>query len=210
MIQRDVWPDWSARPLAIVACGPSARLAGVEALQGRATVLAIKKSVELVPFADAVYGCDGAWWRGVAGLPDFRGLRLAHEPRACGDYGLRRIGIPQPKGDALLFGETGVVGAGGNSGFQALNLAVQLGARRILLVGFDCSLQLGLHWYGRNKFVGQSNPDEDNFRRWKAALEAAAPVLAARGVEVVDAAPRGALQAYPKASVAEALERWAA
>ena len=43
----------------------------------------------------------------------------------------------------MLFGETGTVGWGGNSGFQAINLALQFGAARLLLVGFDCRVDKG-------------------------------------------------------------------
>ena len=47
------------------------------------------------------------------------------------------------------------IGGGGNSGFQALNLALQWGARKIILVGFDLTDENGLHWYGRNSVEGR-------------------------------------------------------
>ncbi|HCZ48509.1 MAG TPA: hypothetical protein DCZ11_05850, partial [Gammaproteobacteria bacterium] len=36
---------------------------------------------------------------------------------------------------------------GGNSGYQALNLAVLLGAERVILLGYDMH---GGHWHGRH------------------------------------------------------------
>lgn len=103
----------------------------------------------------------------------------------------------------MRFDEVGKIGGGGNSGFQALNLAVQLGATRVLLIGFDMHDRGGVHWYGRNNWVGANNPTDSNFRRWIRALNIAAPVLANRGVEVVNASPFSDLQCFPKASIEE-------
>jgi hypothetical protein len=52
----------------------------------------------------------------------------------------------------------GVVGGGGNSGFQAVNLAAQFGASRIILIGFDMTDRGGKHWYGRNHWPMSNNP----------------------------------------------------
>jgi hypothetical protein len=202
------WPDWTGETVAIVASGPSAKQANPAQLEGRAKVIAIKKSVELVPFADAVYGCDFPWWKSVNGLPAFKGLRLAYHPRACDQYGCAKVEIPKPISDELLFEKTGVVGGGGNSGFQALNLAAQFGASRIILVGIDCQDRSGVHWYGRNGWNGGSNPGENNFRRWRSAFTTAAKQLSDRGVEVVNASPITEVKAFPKRSIAETLEAW--
>ena len=40
---------------------------------------------------------------------------------------------------------------GGNSGFQAINLAFLWGATRIILLGFDCKAVAGKdHWFGQH------------------------------------------------------------
>jgi hypothetical protein len=108
----------------------------------------------------------------------------------------------------MLFGETGKIGGGGNSGFQALNLAVQFGAMRIILIGFDMNEAAGAHWYGRNTWHMANNPDETSFRRWIKSMEMAAPILTARGIEVVNASPTSALTGFRKASLGAALEQW--
>lgn len=202
------WPDWSGRPAAIIASGPSAKKTGASALEGRVAVLAVKRNIELAPFADAVYGCDFPWWRSVHGLRDFKGLKLAHDHRAANQFGCRRIDIPDKHFDTLRFDQVGVVGSGGNSGFQALNLVAQFGATRILLIGFDLHDRGGVHWYGRNTAMGMGNPSESNFKRWRTAFAGAAAVLAARGVEVVNASLGSDLKAFPKRGLAETLEAW--
>jgi hypothetical protein len=203
------WPDWSGRCVAIIASGPSVKKAEVAKLRGVMPVLAIKKNVELAPWADIVYGCDHHWWRSVVGLRDFKGLKLAYDASICGsEYGIRKVDIPDIKCDRLVFDKTGSVGSGGNSGFQALNLAAQFGAKRILLLGFDMHGRSGEHWYGRNNWGLCSNPTEDNYRRWRAAFEGAAKQLTALGVEVVNVSQYSDLKCFPKMSLDQALTAW--
>jgi hypothetical protein len=205
------FPDWSGECAAIVASGPSANAAQVGLLKGRLSVIAIKKSVELCPWADVVYGCDAAWWRSVRGLPEFKGLKLAWDAHVCGEFpNIHRVWIDEPKesGDVIVTDQIGHVGAGGTSGFQALNLAVQFGAKRILLIGFDMTDRPGVHWYGRNNWPGGNNPGELNFRRWIKAFANAVPTLASLGVEVVNGSPVSQLRTWPKASVEETLAAW--
>jgi hypothetical protein len=158
---------------------------------------------------DVVYGCDAAWWRFRRGLPEFNGLKICYAGNGLADFpDIRRVKIPHAGVDDLLFDEIGTIGAGGNSGFQALNLAVQFGARKIVLVGFDMTDRSGVHWYGRNRWPMSNNPADHNFKRWIGAFEKAAPVLGQMGVEVVNASPHSALQCFPKKSIAEALHEW--
>lgn len=204
-----MWPDWSGETAAIIASGPSAKNANISLLKGMTRVIAIKKSVELAPFADVVYGCDAPWWRSVQGLPKFQGLKLAYDRGVCGSqYGIRMVEIEDPTSNDLKFGVTGNVGAGGNSGFQALNLAIQFGATRIILIGFDLRGDSGEHWYGRNNWAMANNPVDSVYKRWVTAFTSAAPVLSARGIRVINASPISALQCFPKMSIEDALSHW--
>lgn len=202
----DWWLDWRKQPAAIVASGPSAKEAGVDQLRGRVRVVAIKDSHSLAPWADVLYGCEAPFWKNEVGMPGFRGLKVAADPDLVTQFpDIKIVRIADPLGDKLLFDEPGVLGAGGNSGFQALNLAAQFGADRILLIGIDLQ---GTHWYGRNRGRGRTNPDELNFRRWKGAFDAAAGDLKARGIQVLNASPISAVETMRKVTVAEALEEW--
>lgn len=204
-----MWPDWKGEACAIIASGPSAKNANIGLLKGRMRVIAIKKSVELAPFADVVYGCDGPWWRSVQGMPKFRGLKLAYEGTVCGsEWGIRKVEIKNPASDEMLFEKIGVIGSGGNSGFQALNLALQFGAARVLLVGFDMRGDSGAHWYGRNNWMQANNPTDGVYGRWVRAMTAAAPKVKDRGVSVVNASPISALECFPKMSIESALDEF--
>jgi hypothetical protein len=96
----------------------------------------------------------------------------------------------------------GLIGAGGCSGFQALNLVAQFGATDIALVGFDARVDNGVHWHGKHKRTG--NPTRWTAAAWVANLDAAASALSARGIRVVNCSPVSALTAYEKTG----LEEW--
>lgn len=137
-------------------------------------------------------------------MPDFEGLRVTQ-----GDYvpprgiDVKRVHIVRHD-DEMRLDKFGHIGWGGNSGFQALNLAVQFGAKRVVLVGYDMHLEAGIHWHG--KHGGRlSNPTKGNARSWRARLDAVAETLARAGVEVLNASPISALQNYRKVDFEEAI-----
>lgn len=104
----------------------------------------------------------------------------------------------------MILDGAGVIGWGSNGGYQALNLAVLFGARRIILVGFDMTLERGVHWHGRHP-PGLNNPRQASVDKWRLELDAQAPVLAAHGVEVLNASRYSRLTAFPKVDLVEAL-----
>lgn len=154
-----------------------------------------------------VYGCDGPWWRSRKGLPEFSGVKLAHDTAVCAAYAdVHKIEIIDQ--DRLFFDNAGLIGSGGNSGFQAINLAAQFGATRILLVGFDMHTGSGLHWYGRNTWHAANNPTPPNLMRWRDTFGREAPKLRAMGIEVVNASPDSALICFEHKTIEQALEAW--
>lgn len=162
----------------------------------------------MAPWADVLYACDEAWWKKYSGVPDFSGLKISHDGyRSPQEWNLRRIKIIR-NDDRMHLSSFGVVGWGGNGGFHSLNLAAQFGAKRIVLVGFDMRLDMGLHWHGKH-VSGLQNPTVTNVNRWRRCLDLAAPVLADAGVEVVNASMQSALSAFPKMRLEEAIDGFA-
>lgn len=88
---------------------------------------------------------------------------------------------------------------GGNSGYQALNLAVLLGCARVLLVGYDMK---GDHWHPPHEAV---NPGECEFARWRVNFETTIPDLERAGVEVLNCTPGSALECFPRANLEDCL-----
>lgn len=108
----------------------------------------------------------------------------------------------------MLFDEPGYIGAGGNSGFQALNIAVQFGVMRVLLIGFDMHAAQGVHWYGPNVGRNMNNPLDHNYVRWRHAFNKQARVLRGMGIDVVNASPNSALVCFENKSIEQALAGW--
>lgn len=99
------------------------------------------------------------------------------------------------------------MGWGGNGGFHTLNLAVQFGLRKIILLGFDMTLQNGLHWHGRHG-GSLNNPRQASVDRWRGVLDSQAKPLAAAGVDVVIGSPGSSLSQFRKLELGEALDEF--
>lgn len=167
-------------------------------------VLAVNEGYRLAA-ADVVYSCDGAWWKARQGLAEFKGRRLTHDATACVAFpGIDQVAIARGR-DEILTDAPGVIGDGGNSGFQAINLAVQFGAAKIILIGFDMRIDRGLHWHGKHG-RGLNNPSDLNVAKWRRVIDGAAPRLASLGVAVINCSAVSALEAFPKLNLLEALQ----
>lgn len=139
-------------------------------------------------------------------MPEFKGLKLSQDPEACTRFAdVHRVEVDPDCHDIKLHPPSHI-GSGKNSGFQALNIAVQFGARRIVLVGYDMTLDRGAHWHANHKGTSLSNPRPANVARWREMLDRQAKLLKRLGVEVVNASPMSALTAFPKMSLQDALE----
>lgn len=203
----DWWPDWEGQICAIIASGPTAKKAPIERLKGKAKVIVINESYQLCPWADVLYGCDAAWWRMRCGVAGFNGMKISQDQDACAMYKeIRKVNVDKHSND-LMIGTIGNLGAGGNSGFQSLNLAVQFGVYKILLIGFDMRVDLGEHWHPRHQMPLSNPHPNDNLPRWRKAIDGAAETLKILGIKVINCSSISMLQAYPKMTVEEAL--WA-
>jgi hypothetical protein len=113
----------------------------------------------------------------------------------------------EPGRQEIIFSPIGKVGWGGNGGFHALNLAVQFGLKKIILLGFDMTLQNGVHWHGRH--AGHlANPRQASVDRWRGVLDAQAKPLAEHGVQVVIGSPGSSLSQFRKLSLEAAIDEF--
>lgn len=82
---------------------------------------------------------------------------------------------------------------------------MQFGARKILLVGFDMSIEKGSHFHGKHPSP-LNNPRQASVDRWRAILDDQAPLLARLGIPVINCASHSRLAAYPRRPLLEALQ----
>lgn len=199
---------WAGEAVAILASGPS--LTEASAAAARIThdrVVAVNDSWRIVPagpgvrFAvDLIYACDGEWWDRHIASVRAAGFDLAREcwtqdPIAARQYGLRFVPSSDRPGLSL---DPATIHQGGNSGFQALNLAVLMGASRVSLYGFDMQRREGrTHWFGEHPEGLRRDMD---FERCARAFDQAAPQLRELGVAVT-LRTRSALKCFPCAAL---------
>lgn len=199
------WLDWRDEVCVIVAAGPTANKVDLTSAKGKAKFIAINSSHSLVPWADVLYGCDAMWWNAYKGVPGFAGLKITQDEKLKNnDWGIKRVFIIKGH-DMLLTAEPAKLGWGGNSGFHALNLAVQFGVRAIILVGYDMHLRAGLHWHGSH-VRGLNNPTKNNVERWRRVVDEASGPIKQLGIKVINCSEISELRNYPKMSFENAMQ----
>jgi hypothetical protein len=156
-----------------------------------------------------VYGCDAPWWELVDGLPDFKGLKVSQDKKLVKTHPeIHRVECLKNV-ETLVINNPGMIGWGGNSGFHAINLAVQWGAAKVILIGYDMRLDKGIHWHGphvSSAKVHVSNPTNGNVARWRNVVDRTYDVLSALDIVAINCSPISALTRYPKMTVEEALK----
>jgi hypothetical protein len=192
---------WPGETFVLIGGGPSLTPADVDAVRGLARVIAINDAYRLAPWADVLYACDQKWWTWHKGVPSFTGPKYsvaASDPVTWpGVQVLENTGF-----DGLELEPTGLR-TGRNSGFQAINLAVHLGASRILLLGYDmCPDGTQEHWFGEHPDC-QPSP----YPEMRELLETLVAPLAELGITVINCSRRTALTAFPCVPLEQELAR---
>jgi hypothetical protein len=192
-----LWPDST---VVCLGTGPSLTQADVDYCCGKAKVIAISDAYRWAPWADALYSCDSRWWTWHKGVPTFTGHKYSLDARVKKPF--PEITVFKNTGDGGLELTPGGLRTGRNSGYQAINLAVHLGAKRIILLGYDMQAGQG----GRSHFFGEHpNRVVPPFKLMRRHFGSLVLPLAALGVEIVNASRSSALTAFPRVALETAL-----
>lgn len=185
-------PLWLGETAAIVASGPSLRKRDLDAIKGAVRVIAVNRSWEVALFADVLYAADIQFWNAHEGVPRFQRMRVTCNRRAAYRWGLRLV--ETIRHDGLSLDPHGIA-SGSHSGYQALNLAVLLGAKRIMLMGFDMRV-VGdrLHWH---EDYPDKNPTDAKLAEWAKHYDTMVPTLSAAGVTVINCTPDSRITCFP-------------
>lgn len=183
----------------IIANGPSLTREDVEACRGHGAIYAVKEAMHLAPWADVLYSADIEWWQKMKGAKDFAGERWSCAPNCWKMFGV----YPIAYNSGLWSEEQGTIAGGGNSGWQAMNLAYLQGATEILLLGFDYGHEGGLkkHWFDDDREL-QRYSWASNWQLWRDHAAKAAPLIK---IPVINCTRGGHLEAFPRASLSQVL-----
>jgi hypothetical protein len=180
--------EWKGETAFIIGGGPSVLAQNVSRLEGR-NVVAVNSSFKIAPFAQYVFAGDSRWLsHNSAALKKFKGKVVT-----CGNAvkwpGLLSLSKKTPLGigisddpRSVVFRRTSLHGA--------INLAVLLGATRLVLLGADGRASADGCSHHHDPHPWPQKPDCWNKQRIDLAT-AVAP-LKAKGVEVVNASPGSA------------------
>lgn len=152
-----------------------------------------------------LYFADVKWWRWHKDKPEFKAFagdkvtiqNTAAEVDDPGIYMLRN------GGQDGLSDQAEALRTGTNSGYQALNLAILAGAKRIVLLGYDMRAEDAR----RSHFFGD-HPDPTPvgvFPTMAAHYRKVAPLIAKKGIEVINCTPGSALTCFRASTLQEAL-----
>lgn len=164
----------------ICASGPSLTPVDCQtAARSGLPVIAVNSSWRAIPECTHIYAGDLRWWDvNIPALPDGP-ERWSCNRRAHTRYGVNLF----PTDTSGTF----------NSGQRAILFAHWLGAVRIILLGFDCSISNGSHWHGDHTAL--DNPTAANVKRWHSEFARVAAQL--RGsVNIINSSRQTALNCF--------------
>ena len=135
--------------------------------------------------ADITRDYDGTLWTQSTGW-----IKNTNEVVDPGQWGIKVLdSVDQPG----LSREQGVLHRGGNSGYQAINLAYLWGATRIILIGYDMMMNgTQRHWFGDHP--GTLNAGS-NYHDFGQAYKTIKPED--YGIEIWNCSRRTALDCFP-------------
>lgn len=205
--------DFTGETVVVIGSGKSLTAEEVRYCRGRAKAIAVNDNFKMAPWADVIYGADAAWWRlrlgnvrSLGGL--MVGLAWDGEKKkyyvdwddevlldfvnvlgCSGGYGIERNFDGYIRHGGLTVRG---IKRGGNSGYQAVQLAISMGAARVLLLGFD--MKPG-RWFGDYRNGVNKN---GNHKDWIESFEVLerCGALEEMGVEIINCTPDSAMTCF--------------
>ncbi|MBV6304933.1 hypothetical protein KVP10_08535 [Candidimonas humi] len=171
-----------------IASGPSlteADCLAVKAWRDQSSkhgVIVTNTTFRLAAWADVLWAMDKKWWR------------EHHEEVISGFQG--ELAAPYSFGQdvaALPLRDQQ------NSGAGAIALAMRFDAKKIILLGYDCSVSYGTHWHGDHSATG--NPDAAKCEKWQAHFAGLAAAAEGHGCEIVNCSRHSELIAFRRSSL---------
>lgn len=221
----EVVREWEGVTVVVIGGGLSLTLEQVAKVRatheaGKVRCIAVNDAYLWADFAGVLYAADSQWWAWqAAGLPKpLLGLSGAQVRERYRSFAGERCSI-EHSGDNIMDDVVHILrnrrspgnvqglsldqgalatAAGKNSGFQAINLSILAGAKRVVLLGIDGRPG---HFHG-----GHPRPTPEHFYdAMRKAFSAAENAILDAGVSVVNCSPGSAVDSFPKMKLEEAL-----
>lgn len=197
---KKIWPNST---VFIIGGGPSILDQDLSPLESK-HVLGVNNAVYL-PIVDVLFFGDAKWyWWNVRAVREFQGPKytlnkgvkwgwpsVEQEPVTVLRFKFKHLYIKDP----------GWIGWNKSSGAAAINVAVHLGAKRIVLLGYDMRNDGRKNWMPHEWESTKQNPYE-NMREGFRFIKKSADRFS---IEILNATPGSALSDFPKVKLSKLL-----
>lgn len=180
-------PEWDGLTVVCLASGPSLTAEDCELarLSGYPTIVT-NTTFRIAPWAHLLFGFDTRWW--VNHMDEIKGTfsgRLMSVSEVAPNFGVE-----------TTFGSTWFVRLG-NSGACAITLAIGAGAKRVILLGFDCGFSIDgkKHWHPDHP-KGMTNGL--SVKKWPQEFKKAAEIAKKADVKVLNASRATTLRCFER------------
>lgn len=186
-------PDWQGRTVVCIASGPSLTAEDCELVHASGhPVIVTNTTFRLCPWADVLFAFDAKWWavyhEEVKQV--FKGRRISYS-RSVSHLAIESTHM------------SGWFHNFGNSGACAIAIAIAGGAKKIVLLGYDCQKTGGVtHWHPDHP-KGMSNAA--SIKQWPGQFKNVAMEAKDKGAEVVNASRETALKCFERQTLEAAL-----
>ena len=200
------WPHskrWAGKTAICLASGPSMCAEDAKtAIKSGAKLITVNSTWRMAPSAHVHYSSDHDWWE--TNIDAMRDKCLGEFWTGHPTYEAPDVQrIPFDKAGRGLNKRAGFINWGGNSGYCAIGVAHQFGARRILLLGYDqCEHGGAGHWHEDHP---ASIKKAFNWPMWKVRFDEMAADAKASGIEIINCSRVTALRCFPQMRLQEAL-----
>jgi len=192
---------WEGETIYIIGGGPSLKNFNFMGLVG-SRVIAVNKAMYAYPNADVLFWTDSrfyTWYKN--DIDNFQCLKytLKSANQYTADVKILRKGAPHGLEEG-----TDTLAHGNNSGYAAINLAYHLGAKRIVLLGFDmCNDGIVTHFH--DGYPTRATGDRIYVDKFLPGFTSLYECLKQKGVEVLNASPYSKLTVFTKISLEAAV-----
>jgi len=188
------------KPCVCIASGPSLSTADISYIHSRDVyTIVVSDCFRLLPEADILYSCDAKWWASNPDTKNFMGIKFSLQKTPdksviCMENG-GRYGVSL---------EWPYLRTGDNSGYQAVNLAILLGAKKIILTGYDMDYdaQGKSHWFGNHKTL--INPPINRLKQFAANFNTLADDLM-DDIKIINCSIHTKITAFKQANIKDVI-----
>lgn len=169
---------WEGKTVFCIASGPSLTKQDCDYVKSlNVPTVAVNNAWKLATFCDVIYATDPGWWK-----HNGSEITVAAERWTCFENVAKTYKL-NCHGPFL---------SAQNSGVRALQFAIDRGASRVVLLGYDCSVANGVHFDGPHAHTG--NPTEASTKRWQTHFAR----MDKKKCEVLNCSRYSELEVFPK------------